>query len=43
MSQENCDKNNNRRIIIITDMEDTHNEELTKFCEKISEEKIYIK
>ena len=42
MSKENCNKNKIRRIIIITDMEDRINEELTKFCEKISLEGIYI-
>ena len=42
MSKENCNKNKIRRIIIITDMEDRVNEELTKFCEKISLEGIYI-
>jgi len=42
MSKENCNKNKIRRIIIITDMEDRANEEMTKFCEKISLEGIYI-
>ena len=42
MSKENCNKNKIRRIIIITDMEDRADEELTKFCEKISLEGIYI-
>ena len=42
MITENCNKNKIRRIIIITDMEDNANETLTEFCEKISEEGIYI-
>ena len=42
MIMENCNKNKIRRIIIITDMEDSINESLTKFCEKISEEGIYV-
>ena len=42
MTTENCNKNKMRRIIIITDMEDSINEELTKFCEKISHEGIYV-
>ena len=31
-----------RRMVIITDMEDSINEELTKFCEKITHEGIYV-
>ena len=42
ITPENCNKNKMRRMIIITDMEDHVNEELTKFCEKISHEGIYI-
>ena len=42
MIMENCNKNKIRRIIIITDMEDNVNKTLTEFCEKISEEGIYI-
>ena len=42
MIMENCNKNKIRRIIIITDMEDNVNRTLTEFCEKISEEGIYI-
>ena len=42
MIKENCDKNKIRRIIIITDMEDRANKEMTNFCEKISKEGIYI-
>ena len=42
MTQENCNKNKMRRIIIITDMEDRVNEELSKFCERISQEGIYV-
>ena len=42
MTPDNCNKNKMRRIIIITDMEDRVNEELTKFCEKISNEGIYV-
>ena len=42
MTMENCDKNKIRRMIIITDMEDSFNKFLTEFCEKISEEGIYI-
>ena len=39
---KNDNKNNIRRMIIITDMEDDVNEELTQFCEKISKEGIYV-
>jgi uncharacterized protein YegL len=42
MTVGNCNKNKIRRIIIITDMEDSINESLTQFCEKISEEGIYV-
>ena len=42
MTMENCNKNTVRRIIIITDMEDDLDKNLTKFCEKISEEGIYV-
>ena len=42
MIMENCNKNKIRRIIIITDMEDKVGKTLTEFCEKISEEGIYI-
>ena len=39
---ENCNKNKIRRMIIITDMEDSVDENLTEFCEKISIENIYV-
>ena len=42
MTTENSNKNTIRRMIIITDMEDRADSELTKFCEKISLEGIYI-
>ena len=42
MKMGNCNKNNIRRMIIITDMEDEVNHTLTEFCEKIAEEGIYI-
>ena len=42
MTVENCNKNKVRRMIIITDMEDSVDEQLTNFCEKISKEGIYI-
>ena len=42
MIGENKTKNRIRRMIIITDMEDRVNEELNKFCEKISLEGIYV-
>ena len=42
MTVENCNKNKVRRMIIIKDMEDSVDEQLTKFCEKISKEGIYI-
>ena len=42
MTQENINKNKIRRMIIITDMENKINKELTKFCEKISLEGIYV-
>ena len=35
-------KNKMRRMIIITDMKDKLNNQLTKFCEKISNEGIYV-
>ena len=35
-------KNKMRRMIIITDMKDKINNQLTKFCEKISNEGIYV-
>ena len=38
----NCNKNQIRRMIIITDMEDNVDKKLTEFCEKISEEGVYI-
>ena len=42
MSYDNCNKNKIRRMIIITDMEDRADSELTKFCEKASLEGIYL-
>ena len=42
MSSKNCNKNKIRRMIIITDMEDSVDEQLTKFCEKISLEGIFV-
>ena len=42
MTKDNCNKNKIRRMIIITDMEDQVDMELTKFCEKISLEGIYV-
>ena len=42
MNVENCNKNNIRRMIIITDMEDDVDKTLTEFCEKISQEDIYV-
>ena len=42
MSNDNCNKNKIRRMIIITDMEDRADSELTKFCEKASLEGIYL-
>jgi len=42
MAIENCNKNTIRRIIIITDMEDRLDKTLTEFCEKRSEEGVYI-
>ena len=42
MKVENYNKNNIRRMIIITDMEDNVDKTLTEFCEKISEEGIYV-
>ena len=42
MSGEKCKKNKIRRIVIITDMEDSIDENLSKFCKSISEEGIYI-
>ena len=42
MTVETCNKNKIRRMIIITDMEDSVDEKLTEFCEKISSENIYI-
>ena len=42
MTNNNGNQNQVRRMIIITDMEDRVDEELTKFCEKIAKEGIYI-
>ena len=42
MTKDNCNKNKIRRIIIITDMEDSLDKELTKFCKKISLEGIFV-
>ena len=42
MNGENKNKNKIRRIIIITDMEDNVNQDLTKFCENISNEGIFV-
>ena len=42
MTPNNGNKNQVRRIIIITDMEDSVDEQLTKFCEQISKEGIYV-
>jgi len=42
MIKGNCHQNKIRRIIIITDMEDNVDKSLTEFCEKISEEGIFI-
>ncbi len=42
MTIKNCNKNTIRRMIIITDMEDDLDKQLTEFCEKISEEGIYV-
>ena len=42
MSIPKCNKNKIRRMIIITDMEDRADNELTKFCEKMSKEGIYL-
>ena len=42
MTLENCNKNKLRRMIIITDMEDSVGKTLTEFCEKISKEGIYV-
>lgn len=42
MTKENYNKNKIRRIIIITDMEDELDKTLTEFCEKISEEGIFL-
>ena len=42
MSNKNCNKNQIRRIIIITDMEDNDEHDLKLFVEKISKENIYV-
>ena len=42
MSVVNCNKNKIRRMIIITDMEDRADNDLTTFCERISKEGIYL-
>ena len=42
MTVETCNKNKIRRMIIITDMEDSVDEKLTEFCKNISTENIYI-
>ena len=42
MTNENCNKNNIRRMIIITDMEDRANNDLAKFSEQMSKEGIYL-
>ena len=42
MINNNGNQNQVRRMIIITDMEDRVDEELTKFCEKIAKEGIYV-
>ena len=42
MTNENCNKNNIRRMIIITDMEDRANNDLAKFSERMSKEGIYL-
>ena len=42
MTNNNGNQNQVRRMIIITDMEDRVDEELTKFCEKIAKEGIYV-
>ena len=42
MSTQNCNKNKIRRMIIITDMEDRVDKQLTRFCEKIALEGIYV-
>ena len=42
MTNNNGNQNQVRRMIIITDMEDRVDEQLTKFCEKIVKEGIYV-
>ena len=42
MTNNNGNQNQVRRMIIITDMEDRVDEQLTKFCEKIAKEGIYV-
>jgi len=42
MTNNNGNQNQVRRMIIITDMEDRVDEELTKFCEIIAKEGIYV-
>ncbi len=42
MTKKYCNKNIIRRIIVVTDMEDELDKSLTEFCEKISEEGIYV-
>ena len=42
MTNNNGNQNQVRRMIIITDMEDRVDEELTKFCEKIAKDGIYV-
>ena len=42
MTKDISNKNKIRRMIIITDMEDRVNKELTNFCKKISLEGIYV-
>ena len=42
MTTNDGNQNQVRRMIIITDMEDRVDEELTKFCEKIAKDGIYV-
>ena len=42
MTTNDGNQNQVRRMIIITDMEDRVDEQLTKFCEKIAKEGIYV-
>jgi len=42
MTPNDGNQNQVRRMIIITDMEDRVDEQLTKFCEKIAKEGIYV-